>query len=71
MHVKDRAGLSAGAVRHERVVQTWPPVSGLPRTFCCPKKPCGDRMTTLNPMGSLPKNACTMAQPSVLMFKYL
>lgn len=41
-----------------RCEHTWPPVSGLPSTFCCPKKPWGDRMTTLKPIGSRPKNAC-------------
>ena len=38
---------------------TCPPVSGLPSTLACPKKPCGDRMTTLKPMGSLPRKFCS------------
>ena len=36
---------------------TWPPVSGFPRTSFCPKKPCGDKMTTLNMFGILDKKS--------------
>ena len=36
---------------------TWPPVSGFPKTSFCPKKPCGDRMTTLNMFGILDRKS--------------
>lgn len=36
---------------------TCPPVSGRPRTFAWPKYPWGERITTLNTIGILPRNA--------------
>jgi len=36
-------------------IDTWPPVSGKPKTLACPKKPWGDNITTLNTIGTLPR----------------
>lgn len=57
------------------MINTWPPVSGMPNTFAWPKYPCGDKMTTLNTIGILPRNvsrlegsgACRISERSCII----